>query len=169
MASEIIKTETRESDGHTIDTYENGTIRDRTDNKIIAAPPYTLITTENAAEYVSRRIEIARQRATEGMDEAMLKSGKLTVGYVPGEGWKYVVGKITEALNNSTNIRGLAEAGSFLGRATGALVEEKNVTPVYPPPPPQYTPELAVLMLKLCQEVLDRVNAVEGQAVDAEP
>ena len=94
---------------------ENGAVRDNKIRKIVAGPR---MSTEQARALALRRYALARERAVEGIDEAAIEKGLIPRGG-SGEGWKAVVQHVAKTLLESKNIRGLAEAGNFLGRASG--------------------------------------------------
>jgi hypothetical protein len=188
MAAEIVSTYTNEA-GEQINVYASGAEYNVSKGQIIRGPTAALITKENALEYVQRRIEIARQLATEGMDEHYRETGKLSTAHAHGEGWKHIVKKAAELVDKSSNSRGVAELGSFIGRATGTLATDQEGKSA-----PQFfvqnntDPETARVLADVLRDVLkyreaddkeaalreikarraERLNAIEGTVTEVQ-
>jgi hypothetical protein len=145
-------------DGREIYLYENGLKRDARTGFIVAPAPGSLITPESAADMKRIRKEKARERAIEGLDQAVIEAGGLDMRRAgSGDGWMYVIQHVTKTLLESKNIRGLAEAGRFLGTATGATIEDKDEG-------------VSVSIAQLFDKFLDRLprQEVDNDIIDAE-
>jgi hypothetical protein len=88
------------------------------------------LTSETARAASLKGWEIRREKAAEGMAEAVEAIvGKLIEGEpvdshkVKTEAWKKVIGRATEVYMKSDSIRGMSEMASFIGKATGMIRE----------------------------------------------
>jgi hypothetical protein len=97
------------------------------------------LTSETARELALKSWDTRREKAAEGMAEAV----EAAVGQVldgkdvnphawKTEAWKKVIGRATEVYMKSDSIRGMSEMASFIGKATGMIrenVKEEQKTP----------------------------------------
>ena len=108
----------------------------------------TITTTERARELSLGRWERSREAATQGMIQGVQDSGIKLTNASGDEAWSAIIRHTVKVYLKSSNIRGLGEALSKIGAATGYLDTKGEGS--------GDTSETTTLLLRLLEKYLDR-------------
>jgi hypothetical protein len=135
--------------------------------KGFSANPHPTFTKENAVQMARRRVELAKERARKGMEDAMqelIDKGNLPKTAVSAEGWRYMIGHATKVYMETDSARGIAELGTFIGRNTGEIMDaSQRIEPEEHGP---FGLEDALLLLTALDEYKKRKEAIDVVARD---
>jgi hypothetical protein len=127
MTAQIIATFTDEQ-GREILQYATGVQKIKATGHLLRGPDSALITTsERARELVARRVQIGRERATEGIDEAAVEMGIMPMNKAgSGESWKLLNKRGFTIAHNADNARNFSQLLETIGKTTGYTAPERE-------------------------------------------
>jgi hypothetical protein len=127
MTAQIVATFTDE-EGREVLQYDNGMLKDAATGHLMRGPDNALIkTSERARELVARRVQIGRERAIEGIDEAAVEMGIMPMNKAgSGESWKLLNKRGFTIAHNADNARNFSQLLETIGKTTGYTAPERD-------------------------------------------